>query len=309
MRALVATANTATAVAISEVAEPEPDRNEALIEVKAISLNRGEVRGLAGAAAGARPGWDLAGVVARAAADGSGPATGERVVGLVRSGAWAERVAVPTAQLAALPDGVSFAQAATLPVAALTALFSLKLGGLLLGKRVLVTGAAGGVGRFAVQLAALAGASVAGVVGSAERGRGLNELGASSVLIGLDSDEPEYDLILESVGGASLAAAFARAAADGLVVSFGDSSREPLQITANEMRRRPAVKLYGFNLFAELQREVGAASRALAYLAGLVAAGKLDPQIALEADWREPGPVLSALMERRVAGKAVLHIS
>lgn len=309
MRALVATANATAPVAIRDVAEPEPDRNEALIAVKAISLNRGEVRGLAAAVEGARPGWDLAGVVARAAADGSGPAAGERVVGLLRSGAWAERAAVPTAQLAVLPDGVSFAQAATLPVAALTALFSLKLGGLLLGKRVLVTGAAGGVGRFAVQLAARAGASVDGVAGTAERGRGLNELGASSVLIGLDADGPSYDLILESVGGASLAAAFARAAQDGLIVSFGDSSREPLQITANDMRRRPAVRFYGFNLFAELQREPGVASRALAYLAGLVAAGALDPQIALEADWREPGAALSALLDRRIAGKAVLHVA
>ncbi len=309
MRALVATANAATPVELRDVPEPEPYRDEALVDVRAISLNRGEVRGLASAAAGARPGWDLAGVVARAAADGSGPAAGERVVGLLRSGAWAERVAVPTAQLGVLPEGVSFAQAATLPVAALTALFSLKLGGLLLGRRVLVTGAAGGVGRFAVQLAAQAGAAVDGVVGSAERGRGLRELGASGVLIGLDAEGPEYDLILESVGGASLAAAFARAAQDGLIVSFGDSSREPLRITANEMRRRPAVRLYGFNLFAELQREPGAATRALEYLAGLVSAGRLDPQIALEADWREPGPVLAALMERRVAGKAVLHLS
>lgn len=309
MRALVATANGAAPVELREVPEPETQRNEALVEVKAISLNRGEVRGLASATAGARPGWDLAGVVARAAADGSGPPAGERVVGLLRSGAWAERAAVLTAQLGALPEGVSFAQAATLPVAALTALFSLKLGGLLLGKRVLVTGAACGVGRFAVQLAAQAGAAIDGVVGSGERGRGLKELGAGEVLIGLDGEGMPYDLILESVGGASLAAAFARAAQDGLIVSFGDSSREPLQITANEMRRRPSVRLYGFNLFAELQREPGATTRALKYLAGLVAAGRLDPQLALETDWREPGPALDALMERRVAGKAVLHIS
>ncbi|HLZ71097.1 MAG TPA: zinc-binding dehydrogenase [Dehalococcoidia bacterium] len=309
MRALVATPGADVPVAMGDVAEPEPHRAEALIAVQAISLNRGEVRGLSGSAAGARPGWDVAGVVARAAADGSGPAAGVRVVGLARGGGWAERVAVPTGQLAALPEAVGFAQAATLPVAGLTAFFALRLGGLLLGRRVLVTGAAGGVGRFAVQLAALAGARVTGVAANAGRAAGLRELGASEVMTSFEREGAEFDLLLESVGGASLAAACARAAQDGLIVSFGDSSREPLQITANEMRRRPGVRLYGFNLFHELQREPGAGSRALAYLAELIAAGKLDPQIALEADWREPGPALAALMDRQIAGKAVLHIA
>src|SRR6202008_775002 len=93
-------------------------------------------------------GWDIAGVVERAAADGSGPPEGARVVGLVWTGGWSERAAVPTRQLAELPDAVSFEQAATLPVAGLTALHALQIGGFCLGKRVLVIGASGGVGRF-----------------------------------------------------------------------------------------------------------------------------------------------------------------
>ena len=79
-------------------------------------------------------------------------------------GAWAERVAVRTDALAALPDAVSFGQAATLPVAGLTALWALERGGLLLDKRVLVTGASGGVGHLACQLARQAGAQVVGAV-------------------------------------------------------------------------------------------------------------------------------------------------
>src|SRR5262249_27070361 len=69
---------------------------------------------------------------------------GERVVGVVRRGAWAELVAAPTSQLATIPDGVSDADAATLPTAGLTALRSLELGGLLLGRGVLVVAAVGG---------------------------------------------------------------------------------------------------------------------------------------------------------------------
>ena len=111
-------------LAIREVAPPTPLPSEALVRVAAISLNRGETRRAMEAADGWCPGWDLAGVVTQAAANGSGPRTGARVVGFLRSGAWAESVVVPTNALAALPDAVTFAQAATLPVAGLTALYA-----------------------------------------------------------------------------------------------------------------------------------------------------------------------------------------
>src|SRR3974390_1326868 len=89
---------------------------------------------------------------------------------------WAQRVAVMSHRMAALPDGVSFAQACTLPVAGLTALRTLRHGAPLLGKRVLITGAAGGVGTIAVQLAARSGARVTAIVGNAARAAGLAEL-------------------------------------------------------------------------------------------------------------------------------------
>ena len=150
---------------IQPVPRPDPQPNQARIAVRATSLNLGEVRNaLTGAADGFRPGWDLAGVVTQAAADGSGLPQGERVVGFLRSGAWAREVVVSTHALAPLPDDVSFAQAVTLPVAGPTALYALDICGDLLGRNILVDGASGGVGHLAVQLASFGGAHVVAAV-------------------------------------------------------------------------------------------------------------------------------------------------
>ncbi len=164
MLALVLTQRPDTPAEIREVAEPSASPHEAIVEVHAFSLNRGELRLLATRPEGWRPGQDVAGVVIRQAADGSGPPDGSRVVALVDEGGWSQRVAASTAHMATLPDDVSFAAAATLPIAGITALRTLRYGGFLLGRRVLITGAAGGVGRFAVELASLPGLALASQV-------------------------------------------------------------------------------------------------------------------------------------------------
>jgi NADPH2:quinone reductase len=308
MRALVADRSAPSGVSLREAPDPHLGPAEALVEVRAVSLNRGEVRRLPNRVEGTIPGWDVAGVVRRAAADGTGPRHGARVVGLVGEAAWAELAAVPTGRIAELPPDVSFEAASTLPVAGITAIRALEVGGPLLGRRVLITGAAGGVGRFAVQLTHRAGAHVTGVVGSLERGAGLRELGADELITELAPEGEPFDLLLESVGGASLAAALTRVAPDGTVVAFGHSAApEPTTFDVSRFYNRGAPRLYGLRLWDELERTRSGA-RDLGLLVAELAAGRLDPQIGLTVSWREADRALAALMDRRVAGKAVLTL-
>ena len=289
---------------LADVEEPVAAESEALIQVRATALNFGEVHFIDHMRKpGEVPGWDAAGVVVQTAADGSGPPVGSRVVGFHGAGGWAERRAVPTENLAVLPDSVDFGPAAALPVAGVTALQSLRALGPVVGRRVLITGASGGVGRFAVQLAARAGAHVIAAVGSTARGSGLKALGATEVVVGLADVAEPVSGVLDNVGGPLLAEAFSLLDDGGSLQSIGMASNQPSTIDF-EVERRTGVRkrLEPFTVRTPFDRD-------LTYLVELLAAGELDPQIGLRTSWNDVSEAAEALLDRRVAGKAVLDVA
>lgn len=291
---------------LSEVPEPTPLESEVVVAVEAVAVNRGELRLMSGRPQGWRPGQDVAGVIAETARDGSGPPRGSRVVAWPEQAGWAERVAVPTAKVASIAPDVSFSQAATLPIAGMTALRALRLGGDLLGRRVLITGAAGGVGRFAVELAARRGANVTAVAANPARAEGLTDLGARTVVHDIADADGPFHLILESAGGPSLSASVSQVAPRGTIVLFGNSAGTPSEISFGDFRGKAGARIEAF--FVYESGEPPTFGEDLQLLADLVADGELHPQVGLEASWRRADAVFEGLANRRVNGKAVLLV-
>jgi NADPH:quinone reductase-like Zn-dependent oxidoreductase len=311
MRAIYTTGNAEAPVAATRVQLPLPAAHEALVRVHAVSLNPGELRRARKRAGGEPIGWDFAGVVEQAAADGSGPAAGTRVVGFVDNGAWADFVAAPAYGLGVLPDVVSFSDAATLPIAGLTALRALRRGRDLRDKAVLVVPGTGGVGLFALTLAQRAGARVSAVIRSAQNEGLARERGAADVIVGstadAGSDGRRYDLILESLGAESLGSALAMLAPDGTVVSFGQTAGAATTFAADVFYATGGATLYGFIVFHEAKKEPVA--RDLEELAQLVAAGHLPTNIDATLPFDDFTAAVSARADRGLRGKVVVTLT
>ncbi|MEV1171207.1 zinc-binding dehydrogenase [Nonomuraea sp. NPDC049784] len=300
-RALIVDPSAPTGIGFGEIASPVAGPGQVLIEVLHASLNYADLNNARSGRVpvGAPLGLDAAGIVVQGAADGSGPAAGTRVV-LFAEGAFAERVAVDVSAVAEVPDGVGLAEAAALPTAGLAALRSLRAAAVAPDKRVLVTGASGGVGRYAVKLAALAGAYVIASVGSPERGDGLADAGADEVVVGLDDIKEPVDVVVETVGGPHLVTAWEFLAPGGSLQSVGWTSAEPAVFP-------PYATVGPSKTLTSYVNEFGAATD-LAELVRLAAEGALVPEIGWRGSWERFAEAADALRGRRVAGKAVFDL-
>ncbi|MCC7347397.1 MAG: zinc-binding dehydrogenase, partial [Variibacter sp.] len=297
----------AAPVAIREVAEPVAHRNEAMVRVEAFSINRGELGSLARQPSGWQPGQDVAGTVIAAAQDGSGPAAGTRIVGLVEEFGWAERVPVMTSRLAVRPAQVRMEDAAAMPIPGLTALRALRRGGLLLDKPVMITGATGIVGVLAVQLAARAGARVTAVARQ-DAAAMLRSLGAEAVVPSPTDAAGPFPLILESSGGDTLAAAMARVAPGGAIVVYGNTSAQPTPFTFAAFRAAQNARIETLYHYSCEPAEQSFGDD-LALLVREMAGGHLKMEIAGEQDWSEMAAVVAHMKQSRFRGKYVFRVS
>jgi NADPH:quinone reductase len=179
---------------------------------------------------------------------------------------------------------------------------TLRLAGDLLGRRVLITGANGGVGQSQIQLATLAGAEVTAVA-RPQHEKQLLALGASSVVPDPAAADGLYHLVADWVGGPSLAAGIGKVTPGGTVV-LGSSNPEKTPVNVYDFFGHEGARLVSYLSYAYPEPP----GPDLTTLAGLVAAGRLDPAVGLTLPWTRLREALTALAERRISCKAVLTI-
>jgi NADPH2:quinone reductase len=312
MRALVAAPDQEWGIALRDIDPPSRGKSDAMIEVASFSINRGELMLLKRAEPGWVGGWDLAGRVAQPAADGSGPPAGSRVLGyLPRHGGWAELAAVPSSQLAVIPDEISYAQAIGLAVPGVVALRVIQMAGPIVGREMLATGAFLGGGRILLQLARLGGAkTTVALAGSPAPGfaEELLGFGADEVVIGtatLLAQGRDFDPILEAAGGDTTRDVIDLLKPGGTIITFGNSSGLATNFRLDVFNKKQP-RMIGY--YMPTNTEEHPVAEDLKTLFRLTVAGKISPSIGLEMAWEEASEAVKRLSTLDWGGKLVLHV-
>ncbi len=312
MRALrVITEDGPSAVQLLEVAEPE---GELIVRVRAAAVAFPDVLMTRGKyqirqALPFTLGWEAAGDVVRAPA-GSEFAVGDRVMTL-SFGSHAEQVAAVPQATFALPDSMSYAEGAAFPLNYLTALAALeRRGRLVAGERVLVHGAAGGVGTATIQVGKALGAVVVASVSTEDKAEVARAAGADEVVVGDDFRSglsAPVNVIIDSVGGTERFKESLRSLApEGRLVVVGFAGGEIPEVRVNRLLiGNVDVVGCSFNILA---LEPSGIRDAMARLLGLVGTGALRPIIGATYPLAEGAQALRDIDERRATGKVILTV-
>jgi NADPH:quinone reductase-like Zn-dependent oxidoreductase len=322
MRAIVqAGYGSADVLHLAEIGRPAAGDGEVLLRVHAAGLDRGTWHLMAGQpylirlASGLRapknpvPGLDVAGTVVAVGADVTGFAVGQEVFG-IGHGSFAEYACARPDKLVRKPASLTFARAAAVAVSGLTALQSLRDAGRLRpGQHVLITGASGGVGTYAVQIAKALGAEVTGVCSTAKTDL-VASIGADHVLDYSRDDfaagPQRYDLILDIGGNAALARLrHALTPAGTLVIVGGEDggrwtgmSRQLRALARSPFTRQRLTTLISRQRRADLET-----------LAQLIEAGQLTPVIGKTYPLRQAPDAMRDLLAGHARGKLVLTVT
>ena len=303
---------------MEEVADPVPGPGEVLIRILAAGVNFADTLMVAGRyqekpALPFAPGLEICGEVAALGPGVAAPAVGARVAAVCGHGGFAEMATAPAAACVALPDGMADTEAAALQVAYGTSHLALDhRARLVAGERLLVLGAAGGVGLTAVEIGRLMGAEVIAVARGADRLETARAMGAAHLI---DSDAQDIrervkalggaDVVYDPVGGEQWVAAMRAANPEARLIPIGFASGEVPQIPANILmvKNLTVIGLY-WGAYYRFAPEVLAGS--LRQLIAWHGQGRIHPHVSHVLALAEANAALALLTERRATGKVVL---
>jgi synaptic vesicle membrane protein VAT-1 len=280
------------------------------------------------------PGFEVAGVISEVGAEVSGFRPGERVLAPCVFGGYATEIVLPAFQVRKTPRRLTDVEAASIPICFMTAWMALmELARVREGDRVLVPGAAGGVGSAMVQVAARAGAQVIGLVSGTEKKEAVRALGAGQVFTygefasRGDPDTRDFDIVLDARGGAALKESLRRLAPGGRAVSYGVSSivsgpRRSIPRALLQLLQTPVMTsiglqmanrgIFGLNMLTLLTKTEKGRQLALTALDAVLQGfqdGVFKPTVGKVFPLVEAGPAHSHLQSKKNSGKVVLRCS
>jgi NADPH:quinone reductase-like Zn-dependent oxidoreductase len=334
MRAVVITKHGGPGVLqVQERLDPPLGSGEVRIDVAAAGINFADVMARQGLYADApKPpcvvGYEVAGTILELGEGASSPdgplSHGQRVLAGTKFGGYASQVVVPASDVVPLPERLTFEQGAAIPVNYATAWAGLiGYGSLRRGERVLIHSAGGGVGIAATQIAKRYGAEVYGTASPGKHAQ-ISELGVDHPLDytspGWERGLPQFDVIMDAVGGKSFRRSYALLRPGGRLVAFGASAVVSGQRRNLVTALRTVVRMPRFNMIKQMSeskaviglnmlslwKDRGTLQPWIAPLQELLDDGTVEPVVAGAFSFEEAGAAQNMITERRNVGKVVL---